>query len=259
MVENVVAEKIFESSGTGGPVSRHLVADIHLYEESFTRGFERFYGPPEEWIILALLPSYLERGHSSLVFMVDELIRKTGSPDSGFYLHNLPELAEQLERLKGRSQKVILIGVTYALLDFAEQYPMDLSGVCIMETGGMKGRRKEQTREAVHEVLKKQFRTEHIHSEYGMTELLSQAYSSGEGIFKAPPWMKVYRRDLYDPLQVSAEPGRGALNVIDLANLYSCCFIATQDLVNIRKDGNFEVLGRTDNADIRGCNLMVSL
>ncbi len=262
VTQNVAIEKIFESSGTTGQIaSKHFVADLSLYEQSFRKGFELFYGNPEEWTILALLPSYLERGTSSLVYMVDDLIKKTKNPNSGFYLNNLSELAEKISKIKSQfpNQKILLIGVTFALLDFAEQYPMDLSGVVIMETGGMKGKREEQTREAVHEILTTAFNVKNIHSEYGMTELLSQGYSKGNGIFKPSPWMQIFRRDLYNPMQVSTEPGRGGLNIIDLANIYSCPFIATQDMVNILPNDEFEVLGRTNNADIRGCNLMVAI
>ncbi len=262
ITQNASIEKIFESSGTTGQItSKHLVADVSLYEQSFINGFDLFYGKATDWIILALLPSYLERNTSSLVYMVDDLIKKTNSEHSGFYLNNLQELAEKIVYLKENrnNKKILLIGVTFALLDFAEQFPMNLSEVVIMETGGMKGRRKEMMREEVHAILKQNFNVFHIHSEYGMTELLSQGYSAGEGIFKTPPWLKILKRDIYNPLQVSANIGRGALNVIDLANIYSCAFIATQDLVNIISDSTFEIIGRTDNSDIRGCNLMVAL
>lgn len=262
ITQNASIEKIFESSGTTGQItSKHLVADVSLYEQSFINGFDLFYGKATDWIILALLPSYLERNTSSLVYMVDDLIKKTNSEHSGFYLNNLQELAEKIVYLKENrnNKKILLIGVTFALLDFAEQFPMNLSEVVIMETGGMKGRRKEMMREEVHAILKQNFNVFHIHSEYGMTELLSQGYSAGEGIFKTPPWLKILKRDIYNPLQVSANIGRGALNVIDLANIYSCAFIATQDLVNITSDTTFEIIGRTDNSDIRGCNLMVAL
>ncbi|HOU47175.1 MAG TPA: acyl transferase [Chitinophagales bacterium] len=262
ITQNASIEKIFESSGTTGQItSKHLVADVSLYEQSFINGFDLFYGKATDWIILALLPSYLERNTSSLVYMVDDLIKKTNSEHSGFYLNNLKELAEKIVYLKENktNKKILLIGVTFALLDFAEQFPMNLSEVVIMETGGMKGRRKEMMREEVHAILKQNFNAFHIHSEYGMTELLSQGYSAGEGVFKTPPWMKILKRDIYNPLQVSANIGRGALNVIDLANIYSCAFIATQDLVNIISDTTFEITGRTDNSDIRGCNLMVAL
>lgn len=264
LTENAEPQKIFESSGTTGQTtSKHLVADLKLYEESFEKAFQQFYGNIEDYTILALLPSYLERDTSSLVYMVDDLIKKSKHPDSGFYLNNLAELAVKIRYLKSQisnlKSKILLIGVTFALLDFAEQFPMDLSGVIIMETGGMKGRREELTREEVHTILTQAFNVQTIHSEYGMTELLSQGYSKGNGIFEVPKWMKILERDIYDPMNVCASPGRGGLNVIDLANIYSCAFIATQDLVNIKNENEFEVLGRLDNADIRGCNLMVAM
>jgi phenylacetate-coenzyme A ligase PaaK-like adenylate-forming protein len=262
IIKNVAIQKIFESSGTTGQItSKHLVADLKLYEESFEKGFQRFYGDIEDCIILALLPSYLERDTSSLVYMVNDLIQKSNNANSGFYLNNLSELADKIIRLKSEiiNKKILLIGVTFALLDFAEQFPMDLSEIIIMETGGMKGRREEMTREEVHAILTKAFNVKTIHSEYGMTELLSQAYSKGNGTFETPPWMKVLKRDIYNPLQTSVQTGRGSLNVIDLANINSCAFIATQDLVNIVSADEFEVLGRIDNSDIRGCNLMVSI
>lgn len=261
---NAATQKIFESSGTTGQItSKHLVTDLTLYKESFEAAFQQFYGNTDDWTILALLPSYLERDSSSLVYMVNDLICQSKKPDSGFYLNNLGELAAKLTQLHSQAppfnSKILLIGVTFALLDFAEQFPMNLSNVIIMETGGMKGRREEMTRAEVHEILCHAFQVKSIHSEYGMTELLSQGYSAGGGIFKTPHWMKILKRDIYNPLAVSTETGRGGLNVIDLANINSCAFIATQDLVNIRNDAEFEVLGRLDDADIRGCNLMVSM
>jgi hypothetical protein len=266
IMKNVAPQKIFESSGTTGQVSsKHLVADLDLYIQSFQTCFEQFYGNAENYTILALLPSYLERNTSSLVFMVDVLIRKSKNEHSGFYLNNLEELSAQIKshsdsyRNSNPKSQILLIGVTFALLDFAEQFPMDLSDVIIMETGGMKGRREELTREEVHAILTKAFNAKQIHSEYGMTELLSQGYSKGNGIFEVPYWMKILKRDIYDPFNISANAGRGGLNVIDLANIYSCAFIATQDIVNIRNEKEFEVLGRLDNADIRGCNLMVTM
>lgn len=260
LINNATSQKLFESSGTTGMLnSKHYVADLRLYEQSFEKGFQQYYGNIEDWIILALLPSYLERDTSSLVYMVNALIQKSKNKDAGFYLNNLDELAAKLTQLSSNSyKKILLIGVTFALLDFAEQFPMDLSNISIMETGGMKGRRKEMTREEVHQQLQAAFQVPTIHSEYGMTELLSQAYSFGNSIFQTPNWMRVLKRDIYNPMQVNRNKGRGALNVIDLANLYSCAFIATQDIVNIRDNGYFEVLGRIDNSDIRGCNLMVS-
>ena len=261
IIENVSTQKIFESSGTTGQISsKHLVADLNLYKESFETCFTDFYGNIEDYTILALLPSYLERDTSSLVFMVDDLIKKSKNENSGFYLNNLDELAINLKsQISNPTSKILLIGVTFALLDFAEQFPMDLSDIIIMETGGMKGRREEMTREEVHGILTKAFNVKSIHSEYGMTELLSQGYSKGNGVFEVPYWMKIMKRDIYDPFHVSANAGRGGLNVIDLANIYSCAFIATQDLVNIKNETEFEVLGRLDNADIRGCNLMVAM
>lgn len=267
ILNNAVAQKIFESSGTTGQTtSKHLVADLKLYEESFRNGFKQFYGNIENWTILALLPSYLERDTSSLVYMVNDLIQKTKNSNSGFYLNNLEELKNKIIQLiptnigtEMSTRKILLIGVTFALLDFAEQFPIDLSDIVIMETGGMKGRREELTREGVHTILKQAFHVKNIHSEYGMTELLSQAYSKGNGIFETPPCMKILKRDIYNPLNTSISTGRGGLNVIDLANIYSCAFIATQDMVNIISDTEFEVLGRIDNSDIRGCNLMVAM
>ncbi len=261
LIHNASKKKIFESSGTTQQItSKHFIHDISIYEHSFRTSFTDFYGNIEDYIIFALLPSYLERGTSSLVYMVNDLIRLTQNCASGFYLNNLDELAHAIHHHKnkqnGEQKKIMLIGVTFALLDFAEQYPMDLSDVAIMETGGMKGRREEMTREEVHAILCAAFNTNAIHSEYGMTELLSQAYSYGNGIFNPSKWMKVLKRDLYNPLISSTAIGRGGLNVIDLANIYSCSFIATQDIVHLLSDQEFEVLGRMDNADIRGCNLM---
>ncbi len=251
--------KIFTSSGTTGTVqSKHFVSDVSVYEESFRKGFEHFYCNIEEYCLLALLPSYLEREGSSLVYMVDDLIKSTKNPDSGFYLRNLNELSEKLKSLLAKGQKVILLGVTYALLDLAELLSAPLSGeLIIMETGGMKGKRKELLREELHQILCKKFGVNVIHSEYGMTELLSQAYSKVNGIFNCPPCMKVLIRDVNDPLKI-LEPGKsGGINVIDLANINSCSFIATQDLGILHNDGSFEVSGRFDNSDLRGCNLLV--
>jgi len=258
---------VFESSGTTGSInSRHFVKDIELYKESFTKGFELFYGPVKDWCIIGLLPSYLERRNSSLVYMVNELIQKSGHTSSGFYLNELDQLFNLLTDLEKKRQKTLLIGVTFGLLDFAESYSSRIySGLfnhtIIMETGGMKGRRKEMIRQEVHDILKKSFHVPLIHSEYGMTELLSQAYSGGNGIFKCPSWMKVLVRDEEDPLYVKDIPAAtyvsGAINIIDLANVYSCSFIATDDAGKVFPDGSFEVLGRMDNSDLRGCSLMV--
>lgn len=252
-----VAETVFESSGTTGSInSRHQVKDLLLYKESFTRGFELFYGPVTDWCIIGLLPSYLERENSSLVYMVNELIKLSSHPLSGFYLNEYEKLSAMLEEAEAKQQKTLLIGVTFALLDFAERFPLQLKYTVIMETGGMKGRRKEMIRAEVHDLLKKGFGITAVHSEYGMTELLSQAYSKGEGIFSASPWMKILVRDEEDPLLVK-ETGAGIINIIDLANIDSCCFIATDDAGKVYGDGSFEVLGRMDGSDLRGCSLMI--
>ena len=257
----------FESSGTGGTVnSHHFVKDIELYRQSFLRGFELVYGPVNEWCILGLLPSYLERENSSLVFMVKELMERSRFPTSSFYLYDHDKLYTRLKELESAGQRTLLIGVSFALLDFSEKYSLPLQHTIIVETGGMKGRKEELVRTELHELLSGRFGVSDIHSEYGMTELLSQAYSKGSGIFNSPPWMKVLIRDEEDPLSiepgaVSREPGvgtaiRGAINVIDLANVYSCAFIATDDAGMLYGDGNFEVTGRLDNSDVRGCSLM---
>lgn len=252
-------EIVFSSSGTTGmSQSRHLVTDLSIYEKSFRAAFELFYGNIEETCLLALLPSYLERDGSSLIYMVDALIAGSKHPDSGYYLHNHQDLYNKLEELNRAGQKTILIGVTYALLDFVEQHSIQFPNLTVMETGGMKGKRKEMVREELHDILKSGFGVNAIHSEYGMTELLSQGYSDGEGIFNCPPWMKIQLRDTNDPLSLVADGKTGGINVIDLANINSCSFIATQDLGRVYPDGSFEVLGRFDNADIRGCNLLVN-
>lgn len=249
-------QEIFTSSGTTGQQqSRHFVTDVSIYEESYRKGFRLFYGDISQYTVLALLPSYLEREGSSLIYMTNDLIKR-GAKGSGFYLHNKKDLVETLEAVKGKT-KILLLGVTYALLDLADEFPMDLGNVIIMETGGMKGKRKEMIREEVHDILCRVFNVEAIHSEYGMTELLSQAYSKGNGLFHCPPWMKILARDTEDPLSMIGPGKTGGLNVIDLANINSCAFIATQDLGKVYGNGSFEVLGRFDNSDIRGCNLMV--
>nr|WP_237699391.1 acyl transferase [Dokdonia sp. 4H-3-7-5] len=251
------ASVIFSSSGTtGSSTSKHHVADLSLYEDSFKHAFAKAYGNPKDYVILALLPSYLERSGSSLIYMVDDLIKMSDHPDSGFYLNNLNELANKLESLDKAGQKVLLIGVSFALLDLVESHRFNLKNTIIMETGGMKGRRKELVRDELHEILCNGFGVSSIHSEYGMTELLSQGYSHGKGIFTTPPWMKVYTRDTEDALSLLESTKTGGLNVIDLANRFSCPFIATQDLGRVSKDGSFTVIGRFDNSDIRGCNLM---
>lgn len=248
-------DRIFTSSGTTGmEKSTHYISDIRLYEESFLNCFELFFGIPDQYILIALLPSYLEQENSSLVYMADKLIRSTGHPESGFYLQHNEEMTKIIENA---DRKVILLGVTYALLDFAENHPINKPDLLILETGGMKGRRREMVREEVHNILCSSFNVPAILSEYGMTELLSQAYSVGEGIFCSPPWMKILARDPNDPLSLLGIEKTGGLNIIDLANIHSCSFIATQDLGKVKSNGFFEVLGRFDSSDIRGCNLMV--
>jgi hypothetical protein len=257
---NFEPEHLFESSGTTGSVnSKHLIKSLALYKQSFTKAFELFYGNPADWCIIGLLPSYLERQTSSLVVMVDELIKQSGDPQSGFYLYDHEKLHTVLQELEAKGKKTLLIGVTFALLDFAEKYSMQLKSTIVMETGGMKGRREEWTREEVHEFLMERLGVNKIHSEYGMTELLSQAYSSGNGIFSTPPWMKIVLREEDDPLSVrkpSDKTINGVINVIDLANIYSCSFIATEDVGKLFPNGDFKVLGRLDNSDVRGCSLM---
>ena len=255
--ESFTSEKMFSSSGTtGNTTSKHFIAKLSLYQESFTKAFNHFFGAIEEITILALLPSYLEQGNSSLVFMVDDLIKQSNSSHSGFYLDNTSDLIDKLEFLEKTKQKTILLGVSYALLDLIEEKQFQLKNTIIMETGGMKGRRKEMIKEELHALLKNGFGVNEIYSEYGMTELLSQAYSKGNGIFNCPPWMKIITRDTEDAQSYINEK-TGGINVIDLANLYSCSFIATQDLGKKSKDDSFEILGRFDDSDIRGCNLMV--
>jgi len=248
----------FTSSGTTGTItSRHLIIDVSIYEESYRKGFSQFYGNIEDYVVLALLPSYLEREGSSLIHMVDDLIQLTNNDDSGFYLNNHNELIQKLIELDEAGQNVILIGVTYALLDLIEKRTFQLKHTIIMETGGMKGKRKEMIREELHEQLCNGFGVSAIHSEYGMTELLSQAYSLGNGVFECPSWMQIHIRDTEDALTYINGEKTGGINVIDLANINSCSFIATQDLGKKYPNNSFEVLGRFDNSDIRGCNLMV--
>ncbi|WP_395076964.1 acyl transferase [Flavobacterium sp.] len=248
----------FTSSGTTGQItSKHLVTNLSIYEESYLKAFSQFYGDIENYVVLALLPSYLEREGSSLIYMVDDLIKKTNNPESGFYLHNYDALIQKLELLEKQGQNTILIGVTYALLDLLEKQKFKLKNTIIMETGGMKGKRKEIIREELHQQLSNGFGVNAIHSEYGMTELLSQAYSLGNGIFECPNWMQILVRDPEDALTYVENGKTGGINVIDLANVNSCSFIATQDLGKLNPNKTFEVLGRFDNSDIRGCNLMV--
>jgi phenylacetate-coenzyme A ligase PaaK-like adenylate-forming protein len=252
-------EVTFTSSGTTGMItSSHRVTDKTWYEKSFRQAFNIFYGDIRDYTVLALLPSYLEREGSSLIYMVDDLIKQSNNPDSGFFLYNHNELFDQLKKQQDARKPTLLIGVTFGLLDFIENYQIDFPELVVMETGGMKGRRKEMIREELHDILGKGFGVKYIHSEYGMTELLSQAYSKGDGIFNCPPWMKIIVRDTNDPLSTLQTGKTGGINVIDLANINSCSFIATQDLGKIHTDGSFEVLGRFDQSDIRGCNLLIA-
>lgn len=249
--------KTFTSSGTTGAItSKHHITNLGVYEDSFLKGFTQFYGAIQDYTILALLPNYLEREGSSLVYMVSNLISKTNKQDSGFYLNNIKALVTKLMELEERGEKILLIGVSFALLDVIEHYKFQLKNTIVMETGGMKGRRKELIRSELHAILKEGFGVSYIHSEYGMTELLSQAYSKGDGIFECPKWMTVLVRDTEDPLSILPSETSGGLNIIDLANVNSCSFIATQDLGKVYENGFFEVIGRFDYSDIRGCNLM---
>ena len=252
--KNKNVETIFLSSGTGGDRSKHLISDIELYKQSFLKSFELFYGDVSQYCILSLLPNYREQGASSLVYMVDELIKESKNKLSGFYLNNYKKLAETINVLEEKNQKTILFGVTYALLDFAEQFPTKLKSTIIIETGGSKGKRKEYIKEELHNILKQSFYLENIHSEYGMTELLSQSYSKSNGVFKSPPWKKIIIRDPHDPFSIVETNKTGGINIIDLANIYSCPFIATQDVGKIFEDGTFSIMGRFDNSDLRGCN-----
>jgi len=252
-------EVVFESSGTTGmETSKHYVVDADLYEQSFTKGLELFYGDLSQYVVFALLPSYLERGNSSLVYMVERILLKTNRKMGGFFLNDLEALQLQLLEAQRLGLKIILFGVTFALLDMAENFPLPIPEAIILETGGMKGRRKELTRMELHEQFCKGFGVDKIHSEYGMTELLSQAWSKGDGIFKCPPWMKIMIADTNDPLSYLETGHTGGINIIDLANFHSCSFISTQDLGRVFEDGTFEVLGRFDNSDIRGCSLLAT-
>ena len=253
---NIQPQISFTSSGTTQTInSYHYIHNVNIYKESFTRAFTLFYGNVQEWCIIGLLPSYLERNNSSLVYMVNDLIQQSKHGQSGFYLYDFEKLHQTLQQLEDAKQKTLLIGVTFALLDFAEAFPMSLRHTVVMETGGMKGRKKELTRSEVHHILKQQFGVNSIHSEYGMTELLSQAYAKAAGVFHCPPWMKVLARDEEDPLKVNVT-GKGILNIIDLANIESCAFIATDDAGIVHENSSFEVWGRVDNSDIRGCSLL---
>lgn len=255
---------IFESSGTTGSInSKHFVKDLSVYEESFIKCFRNFYGNEKQICIIGLLPSYLERKGSSLVYMVNDLIKKSAHKASGFYLYDHEKLKDVLLQNEKDLQPTLLIGVTYALLDFAEQNKLRLNNTIIMETGGMKGRREEMNRKEVHEILKKNLGVTSIHSEYGMTELLSQAYSKGEGIFECPAWMRILIRKEDDPFDITTGENckemfcNGAVNIIDLANIYSCSFIATDDMGKLYRNNNFEITGRLENSDMRGCGLMI--
>lgn len=245
---------VFTSSGTSGKQSKHIVNDLSIYMKSFTSGFEHFYGNIMDYTILALLPSYMERSGSSLIYMCEKLVKYSQKKESGFYLNEHQELSNLLLELERQNRKTLLIGVSFALLDFVEKYPIKLKNTIVMETGGMKGKREEMVREQLHSILCKYFNLPKIHSEYGMTELLSQAYSKGDGIFESPPWMNISCRDANDPL--SNNKKTGGINIIDLANVNSCSFIASQDLGKIHENETFEVVGRFDASDIRGCNLM---
>jgi len=252
-------QEVFLSSGTTGQnQSKHFIKDISIYKRSYTKAFHQFYGNIEDYCVLAFLPSYLERKGSSLIYMIDDLIKKSNHSESGFFLQNESEMIDLLQKMIKNDQKTILFGVSFALLDLAEKYKIDLGGIIIMETGGMKGRRKELTRTELHNIYKKSFNVSEIHSEYGMTELLSQAYSKGNGIFKTPNWMKILIRDVNDPFQLIEHEKTGGINIIDLANIDSCSFIASQDLGKKINDTEFEVLGRFDNSDLRGCNLLIN-
>lgn len=254
--ENTIEETFTSSGTTGSLTSKHFVSDLKLYEQSYLEGFKHFYGNIKDYVVLALLPSYLDREGSSLIYMVNDLIKKSNRTESGFYLNNLEELANTIAQLEAKGQKTLLIGVSFALLDLVEQFQFNLNHTIVMETGGMKGRRKEIIRQELHTILKTGFGVNQIHSEYGMTELLSQAYSKGNGVFECPPWMKILTRDTEDALTIQLPNKTGGINVIDLANINSCSFIATQDLGKVYDNGFFEVIGRFDNSDIRGCNLM---
>ena len=250
-------QEIFESSGTTTSInSKHFIKDVELYKKSFTTNFIKQYGNIEDYCIIGLLPSYLERGKSSLVYMVNELVKQSKHEKSRFYLYEYEKLNETLLSLEQTNQKTVLIGVTYALLDFAEQYKTPLKNTIVIETGGMKGRKEELTKQEVHHILKLNFGLTEIHSEYGMTELLSQAYSSKDDKYFCPPWMKVFVRKEDDPLEIKTV-GKGIINIIDLANLYSCSFIATDDVGEVFEDGSFSIYGRLDNSDLRGCSLML--
>jgi len=252
-------EKVFYSSGTTTKSrSKHFISDLKLYQESFINNFRLNYGDINQYTIIALLPNYYENKDSSLIYMVERLIKLTKSNESGFYLDDYSKLSKKLIELEIKNnRKTILIGVPYALLDLIDFNQFQLNNTIIMETGGMKGKRKEMVRKELHEKLKLGFGVKKIHSEYGMTELLSQAYSKGDGVFKTPSWMKVFIRDINDAQNLDFNKKSGAINIIDLANYNSCSFIATDDMGKLVNDDEFEVIGRIDNSDVRGCNLLI--
>lgn len=251
-----IPELIFKSSGTtGATTSTHYITNKNIYQTSLYTHFESFFGHPQSFVILALLPSYMEKGNSSLVYMVQQLMEKSNKPENAFFLYNHLELFHTLQKLERKEKKTILIGVTYGLLDFAQAYPMQLKNTIVIETGGMKGRKEEMIKEEVHLILKKKLGIPSVATEYGMTELLSQAYSIKDGQLNTPHWMKILIREVNDPFHISTV-GKGALNIIDLANINSCSFIATDDIGEVYEDGSFELLGRLDSSDIRGCSLL---
>lgn len=250
-------QTVFRSSSTGGIQSLHYIKDISLYEKSFFQSFKLFFGKPTDYCILALLPNYIEQGQSSLVYMVNDLMKQSSHPNNGFYLYNLNELSHILQKLEKQKIKTILWGVSYALMEFANQYPQSLNNTIIIETGGMKGRKEEIIRTELHDFLKNRFNVNKIYSEYGMTELLSQAYSTGNENFKFPPWAKIFIRDIYDPLSYLRFGKKGGINIIDLANINSCAFISTMDIGILNENNTFKILGRYDNSEVRGCNLMI--
>lgn len=251
-------DKVFHSSGTTNEnLSKHYVSDIHIYEQSFLKNFIDNYGDPKDYVILGLLPNYMENENSSLIYMVNNLIKLSESNDSGFFLKEYDFIIEKMKSLARENKKIILIGVSYALLDLTESKNLNFENTIIIETGGMKGRRREMIKKELHETLKERTGLKKIHSEYGMTELLSQAYSKGDGIFSCPNWMRVFIRDINDPNFLYSNNKSGGINIIDLANINSCSFIATEDMGSLHKNGNFEIMGRIDHADTRGCNLLV--
>ena len=251
-------DKVFHSSGTTNEnLSKHYVSDIHMYEQSFLKNFIDNYGDPKDYVILGLLPNYMQNENSSLIYMVNNLIELSESNDSGFFLKEYDFIIEKMKSLARENKKIILIGVSYALLDLTESKNLNFENTIIIETGGMKGRRREMIKKELHETLKERTGLKKIHSEYGMTELLSQAYSKGDGIFSCPNWMRVFVRDVNDPNFLYTNSKSGGINIIDLANVNSCSFIATEDMGSLHKNGSFEIMGRIDHSDTRGCNLLV--